>query len=301
MQPNFDPFNRNEDPEIEMATIEGLTQRMAASTPQPPDLYVWPESAAPGDAVHDPVLQNRLLALASTFRAPLLIGSAVVDRDNGTEFNATVLIDPNQAAVQEYDKRQLVPFGEFTPYRDLLPGALKQLFHTYQSDATPGASSAPLKFTNSRGRPIALGAFICYESMYPQCPRAYAARGVDVLVTESNDAWFQSQAMMEQHLAAVVLRAVETARPVARSTVSGITCGVDYCGRIVARAPEHQPACIPFTAHVPPWSSLYARRGDWFVAVCAGLICAAILHERVRRRGAGNAQRRDRPGTNVEA
>jgi apolipoprotein N-acyltransferase len=281
MQPNFDPFDRTEDPTAEMATIDDLMRQMAAPPGPLPDLVVWPESAAPGDAVHDRSVREHLQALADGYRACLLIGSRVVDRDNGHEFNSSVLFTPGRTDVQEYDKRQLVPFGEYTPFKGLLPAALLDSFHTFDQDATRGTRSDPMVCSDASGRELRIGAFICYEAIYPQYTCAYSAAGANLLVTQSNDAWYRSTAMKEEHLAAVVLRAVETGRPIARSTVSGITCGVDATGRIQALVPENRPGFALFDARVSPNGSLYARYPDWFVVVCAVLVCAGIAIARL--------------------
>jgi apolipoprotein N-acyltransferase len=108
--------------------------------------------------------------------------------------------------------------------------------------------------------------------MYPRYAREMARAGANLLVTQSNDAWFQSRAAMEQHLAAVVLRAIENRRDVVRSTTTGVTCLVDAKGRVFARAPLRVPGSVVDNIQLLQEKTLYTRFGDWFVALCGGLL-----------------------------
>jgi apolipoprotein N-acyltransferase len=108
--------------------------------------------------------------------------------------------------------------------------------------------------------------------MYPRYAREMTRAGANLLVTQSNDAWFQSRAAMEQHLAAVVLRAIENRRDVVRSTTTGVTGLVDAKGRVFARAPLRIPGAVVENVQLLQEKTLYTRFGDWFVALCGGLV-----------------------------
>jgi apolipoprotein N-acyltransferase len=287
MQGNFKSNDAHESKEQGMRTFQALTREAVATLPRP-GLYVWGESASPGDALTDYGAFTFLHSLAQQVQAPVMVGSRVEeirsDRNHRVtlESNAAVLFPADGAKPARYNKQQLVPFGEFIPLRSMIPSSLADTFEIPLNDVTPGSETTVFKFHDPQAGPIALGPFICYESMYPLYARAMAKQGANLLVTQSNDDWFQSEAAMEQHLAAVVLRAIETRRQVVRSTTTGVTCFIDTRGAVVARAPINAKAVLKQTVLLRTGLTLYTLFGDWFVLACACLLAGGLWSQRVK-------------------
>jgi len=279
MQGNFPVYETAEDVPRELQTFEFLTQEADNISQYTrrghPSLYVWSESAAPEDALHDPATRETLTALARNHHGAVLVGSRLVDPVTGAESNASVLFLPNGAEPTVYRKQQLVPFGEFIPFRRYLPAFLNETFHFFDTDVTPGEGATALRIPDLQGGTVALGPFICYESVYPQYPRTMTRAGANLLVTQSNDAWFHSRAAMEQHLAAVILRAIENGRPVARATTNGITCLMDARGRILTSVAPDEATFQVYALPLTQEATLYTRLGDWFVALCGLIVLGA--------------------------
>lgn len=282
MQANFPMRSRDNRLARGLRTFADLTRQAYAAAPELPALYVWSETASPGDAVNDPEVREAFLTLARTYQAPVLVGSRVSDPQSRAESSASVLFPAEGDTPTRYDKQQLVPFGEFIPFRKAMPAFLNDTFHFFDDDVTPGSGATVLRFTDRRAGTVALGPFICYETMYPAYPRAMTRAGANLLVTQSNDGWFRSKAAMEQHLAAVVLRAIENRREVVRSTMTGITCFLDAKGRILARAPLDTPTFLIRPVRLLHGQTLYTRLGDWFVGLCGLLIVAALWPRKPR-------------------
>ena len=286
----------------QQATFTTLTAQAANANPRP-SLYVWPESAAPGDAVHDGSVLTFLTYLARDHQAAVLTGSTLRDRvtlkqgDAGPEQtlqttvneNASVLFDAQGSRPRYYVKRQLVPFGEFVPFRDLIPQAVSRQFGFADMDDVTGKSAETLSYVDARYGTVALGPFICYEAMFPPYAREMTQRGATLLVTQSNDSWFQSRAAMEQHLAAVVLRAIENRRQTVRSTTTGITCFLDSRGRVLDALPLNRAGYVVHTVQLLTGKTIYTRLGDWFVLLCVvTLIGLAYKGRRTREAGSGS-------------
>jgi apolipoprotein N-acyltransferase len=114
---------------------------------------------------------------------------------------------------------------------------------------------------------IRAGVFICIESAYPSIARNFTRDGADVLINISNDGYLGPTAVMRQHLANVVVRAVENGRPILRVTNSGVTAYITPGGEV-------KDATEGFQTAVRTWrigrnesaSTFYSRRGDLFVA-----------------------------------
>ena len=292
MQGNFKSNDAHESREQQIRTFTALTQEARTTAPLP-GLYVWGESSSPGDALTDYGAYTFLHTLANQAHAPILVGSRLEevvsekDRRLNIESNAAVLFPTDGSKPLRYNKQQLVPFGEFIPLRSLIPSALGDTFEIPRNDVTPGNETTVFKFHDPQAGQVALGPFICYESMYPLYARSMARQGANLLVTQSNDDWFQSEAAMEQHLAAVVLRAIETRREVVRSTTTGVTGFIDTRGVLLSRAPINAPAILKQTVHLRTGLTLYTLLGDWFVLACALLITGALWKHRPQRSTGG--------------
>ena len=119
-----------------------------------------------------------------------------------------------------------------------------------------------------------IGAFICYESAFPDLVRQFARDGAEVLVNLSNDGYFGHSAAREQHLSLVRMRAAENRRWILRATNDGITAMVDPAGRVAFRAPPYRELASDVTYRYEAQMTPYTRYGDWFAWSCliAGLL-----------------------------
>lgn len=261
-----------------MAVLEQTTLAAAATRP---DLILWPEATTPWAAKGDDNTRAFLESLARHAKAPLLIGSVAVEQPhapNEAWYNGVFVIDP-KFGVQTtyYAKRHLVPFGEYVPLRPVLGWITK--FVPIGDDFATGVDSSPL-VVSLRGSAVTFGPLICYEDIYPQLARASTLAGAEVLVVQTNNAWFGEGGAAYQHAANSVLRAVEMRRPVLRDGNGGWSGWIDEFGSIRATL-ENEAGSIYFrgtkTLSVTRdvrWIgkySYYAEHGDWFVAVSAVL------------------------------
>jgi apolipoprotein N-acyltransferase len=137
---------------------------------------------------------------------------------------------------------------------------------------------------------VRAGVFICIESAYPSIARSFAQGGADVLINISNDGYLGPTAVMRQHLANVVFRAVENGRPIVRVTNSGITAYITPKGEVKDATQDFQTAIRVWRiSRNENASTFYSRRGDLFVAfttVISVLVFAATFRRRkLRSRG----------------
>ncbi|MGO8718153.1 MAG: apolipoprotein N-acyltransferase [Acidobacteriaceae bacterium] len=235
------------------------------------DVIVWPESPAPFEDA-DPRFRHWVSALAEDAHAPMIVGDIAVDRETGQArsavYNSAAFVASDGTFVGRYDKMHLVPFGEYTPFPDLLSfaGSLTdQVGHM-----TPGKRRVVFAADGHR-----YGVFICYESIFADEVRQFVRMGADVLVNISDDGWYGDTSAPWQHLNMSRMRAIENDRWLLIDTNSGVTAVIDSHGQVVQSAPRHAETSLLAHFNYLSQETFYTRHGDLFAWLCA--IIAIVL------------------------
>ncbi len=226
-------------------------------------LVIWPEMPVPLYP-SDPAFLLYAGGIAKSSHAYFLFG-AVGRAKEGAPLNSALMIGPGGAVIDEYDKIKLVPFGEFVP--DVFSWVNKVTKEAGDFEA----GSRVVVFPNR------VGAFICYESAFPDLVREFARNGAEVFVNLSNDGYFGTSAAHEQHLELVRMRAAENARWIIRATNDGITAAIDPSGRVTERLPPFKELSATMRYGVSANQTPYTRHGDWFAWGCLGIGLAACF------------------------
>jgi len=254
-----------------------LSLRGALSEPgQPPSIIVWPEVPAPLYYFEDAVLRGYVDNLARAAKAHVLLG-IVAHTPGGAPLNSAALVSPEGVPVSRYDKVNLVPFGEFVPW----PFGFANKISTEIGDFAAGNRVVVSPVVSSTAATHKIGTFICYESVFPNFARKFAAGGAEVLFNISNDGWFGKSAARAQHLSMVRMRAAENRRWILRSTNDGITAAIDSAGRLRGTLPLYTEATSVTGFSYVSAQTVYTKLGDWFPLLCAmlavlGLVAALV-------------------------
>ena len=266
---------------------------LAAQPPQPgkpePAIVVLPETAIvlfPHQV--DPAIWQAWQSLARRQGSTIVMGAPLVDRADNRYTNSVIAIDSASSVdaliagqpVPRYDKRHLVPFGEFVPFGfrwfvDLMSIPLGD-FGRGQADQAP-----------FRIRDQAISPNICYEDIFgdellvalrdsgPGMP------GASILVNVSNLGWFGDSWALRQHWQMARMRAIETARPILRSTNTGITGAIGPAGESLGQLPAHVSGAIDVIVQGQTGLTPYARLGNWpTLLLSAALLAWAWLRGR---------------------
>lgn len=239
------------------------------------DLVIWPETAIPAFADEVPEMIASLQHTARAAHTTLLLGMPTGEPwSGGRYYNSVVALGAESG---RYDKRHLVPFGEFFPFKSALEN-LSRLLSIPMSDFSKGASHQPT--LHAAGH--AVGVSICYEDVFArEVRRALPEAGF--LVNVSNDAWFGDTIAPHQHLQIARMRALEAGRYLLRATNTGITAIIDERGRVVARAAQFQPRALTGSFAARGGATPYVRMGDVpLFSVLVLIIIAVVLHGRRR-------------------
>jgi len=278
------PQSRKWDPryaETILKIYRGLTLRAAAMKP---DLIVWPETATPGGVTSDPRIFNTVFEMAQKTNVPLLLGSAQYQKwippgkSTVQLTNSAFLLHPEQGPVlnQRYDKVRLFPFGEYLPYKNVLPWHWIRV--SSLSEYAPGTEYTVLELPPHR-----LGVTLCWENIFPELVRRFVKNGAEVIINLTNEARFGDTAAPYQLMAASVFRAVENGVFVIRCANTGISCIIDSRGRILQRLKDDGDrdlfiqGILKGTALLTNAHTLYIKTGDWVPAFSiAAVLCFMI-------------------------
>lgn len=218
------------------------------------DAVIWPEAAIPAFAHNLGDYFPALAQAASASNTALVTGLPVLEAD-GRYYNAIVGFG---RAGGRYDKRQLVPFGEYVPFQSMLRG-LFAFFNLPMSGFSAGTRGQLLHVA---GQPMA-GA-VCYEIAYPELVRDNVRAlngGAGYLLTVSNDAWFGRSWGPWQHLQIARTRALENGLPVIRATVTGVSAVIAPDGRILSQLPQFERAILRTTVNAAKPDTLWVKWG----------------------------------------
>ncbi|HSD74129.1 MAG TPA: apolipoprotein N-acyltransferase [Steroidobacteraceae bacterium] len=246
-------------------------------------IIVWPEAALPALAHEVEDFLKERYREARAKGSDLIVGVLRYDFTHKQYRNSILAMSDE---LTWYDKRRLVPFGEYFPVPPFVRSWMKLMSLPYV-DMTAGApEQPPLRAGGEK-----LGATICYEDAYGS-QQLKVLEEATLLVNVSNDAWFGNSTAPHQHLEIARMRALEDGRMLLRATNDGITAIIGADGRVLEQMPQFKPGVL--TAVVQPRTGLtpYARTGNvpvislCLLGVLIGLAAARAPRAEVKpRRG----------------
>ncbi len=232
---------------------------------------IWPETAVPFLLDQDEGLR-RYLGRAVPPGGALVTGAP---RGNSAQvWNSILALDTQGRMTARYDKHHLVPFGEYVPFRTILP--IERLAPG-NIDFTPGPG---LDIMALPGAPPA-SPLVCYEIIFPgQVVPAGPRPGW--LLNLTNDAWFGTSIGPHQHFSSARLRAVEEGLPLVRAANTGVSAVVDGYGRVIARLGLNEVGVLDVDLPSPVLGkNLFVLVGNWSVLFL--IFCTTIALFVLRR------------------
>ena len=236
-------------------------------------LIVWPEAAPPDVANYIAPYLSRMWSLAHDAGSDVLMGVLRQATDSEDYYNSILALGEDTSF---YDKRHLVPFGEYFPVPDFVRSVMR-LMSLPHDDISAGVDEQPPLAVAG----IRLAASICYEDAYASTLLS-AMRDSTMLVNVTNDAWFGKAGARYQHLQISRLRSIESRRFMLRAANDGVSAIIGPRGEIVAAAPQYAPAVLRGKALPRTGTTPYLELGNWPVITLSAALLAlgAGLHRR---------------------
>jgi len=272
------------------ATTGELARQVQAGRRPAPDVVIWPENSTDVDASSDPASYATIAGAVARIGRPVLVGAVLANPRR----NAGQLWLPGRGPVETYVKRELVPFGEYIPFRSLI-ATFSSLPSLQPVNFTPGHRAVVFGIGKVR-----LGDVICYEVGFDNLVASEVSAGANLLTEQTNDADFELDGQLGetlQQLAMARIRAIEFDRTMVVAGTTGVSAIIAPDGATIARSRTWQRTILDARVPLRSDATLAQRAGGWPEIVLSALAVAALAWAL-----AGSvADRRSRPGSSPVA
>lgn len=194
---------------------------------------IWPEMAVPALLARDKEKQKGISDLLPE-GVHLISGSFRLEQEQyrNRVYNSLFVMDHNAGVIASYDKKHLVPFGEYLPFQNFLEALGLEALTRQRGGFAVGRGERSISVA---GLPL-FNPLICYEIIFPNAVIEDGNRP-GWLLNITNDAWFGYSTGPYQHLHQAQIRAIEEGLPVIRVANTGVSAIIDGKGRILKSMP----------------------------------------------------------------
>ncbi|OUR76248.1 apolipoprotein N-acyltransferase [Alphaproteobacteria bacterium 46_93_T64] len=197
---------------------------------------IWPETAVPFFLTTD----ERLKPYLQQFVPPggaIITGAPRKDPERRLYWNSVQALSSEGKILGKYDKRHLLPYGEYLPLRWFLKtsgiSSLIPVLDKMSDFSFPEENASDIL---SVGNLPPARVLICYEVAFPWEIKGQAP--FEWILNVTNDAWFGHTSGPYQHFVTSQTRAIEQGVSLIRSANKGVSAIVDGYGRVLQkRAP----------------------------------------------------------------
>jgi apolipoprotein N-acyltransferase len=262
-----------------VAATAKLAAAVKAGRLPAPDVVIWPEDSTGLDPREYPAVYAEIMGAVATAGKPILVGEVL----QNPQRNVGQLWVPGVGPTTFYVKRDLVPFGEYIPFRGII-SSFSSLPSLQPVNFTPGRS--PVVFDIGT---IRLGDVICYEVGFDDLVRSEVNAGANLLALQSNDADFELDGQLgetEQQTAMARIRAIESDRAVVYASTTGESSIISPSGALIEHSGVWRQAILDARVPLVSYRTLADRVGAWpeYVLVLVTVLALGFAALTLRRR-----------------
>ena len=239
------------------------------------ELIVWPETAFPYNIDANLEVRDFICEVARDCNATLVVSTFTDVEGSNKLYNSVWSVDKNgNMGETRYHKINLVPFGEFIPFGDLVTTLIPPL-------AELGLMNTDLEF--GKGAEVMLtdsgkiSPLICFDSIYEDNALDSVRAGAELLTVSTNDSWFGNSAAVYMHNAQSKLRAVETGRYVVRAANTGVSSIISQKGEALELLSPLVDGYVISDVNLSSGRTLYSHIGNVLVYICMGFVIATAV------------------------
>ena len=202
-------------------------------------LFIWPEGVFSGYSYKEILVFKEMISKSFSKDHFIVFGINVLDINSGKFYNSMLIVNNDFEIVQRYNKRKLVPFGEFLPFEDILNNfGLKKITEGH------GSFLRGNKNNNLKIEEINILPLICYEVIFTDLIQK--SDNTNIIINISEDGWFGKSVGPNQHFAKSIFRAIENNTYLLRSTNKGVSAIIDNKGNIIKQLNRNEAGNIEY-------------------------------------------------------
>ena len=176
--------------------------------------------------------------------------------------NAQVVVAPDGAVVDRYDKVRRVPFGEYVPFRGFISKISSAVDRI--GEAVPGTERASLDVPRvDNDQSTRFGVVISWEVFFGGRVREGVKDGATAILNPTNGSSYTGTIVQTQQVASSRLRAIETGRWVVQAAPTGFSAIINADGDVLQRTSVSEQRVL--------YASIEMRTGNtWYVSIGDG-------------------------------
>ncbi len=254
---SLDRFYSNIDP------VSVINDLIDISEPSKDDktIFIWPEGILPDVSREELVKFKWLFKEAFSKNHLLFIGinSQKTNKEKINYFNSLSIYDHNLEILNFYNKINLVPFGEFLPFENILKKlGLRVITNNYQSFSK--GNERKIIEIKKDDFSLKILPLICYEIIYSG--KLFKNPSFDFMVNISEDGWFGKSIGYKQHFAHSIFRAIESGKYLLRSSNNGIAAIVNPLGIVEQKVEYGKSGYVDFKEVKKIQPTLFSKYGN---------------------------------------
>ena len=223
-------------------------------------LNIWPETAFLGVYPRDKdVIKNLSQKFLNSKKNEFLFTGSITTYKNNY-FNSALLLNSKEQVKNIYNKQVLVPFGEFLPFRDILP---RFDFVENKIDFSSG----------NQNKTIAIKKYykfvplICYEIIFSKLIFKSIDQETSLIINITNDGWFGNTIGPIQHFQFAKIRAVEFGMPVIRVANTGYSGLVSPYGEVLEKLNYNEDGILSFNLINKTNDTIFRNYGNYIFLI----------------------------------
>jgi apolipoprotein N-acyltransferase len=254
---SLDRFYLNIDP------VSVINELIEISEPEKDDktIFIWPEGILP-DVSQEELVEFKWLFEDTFSKNHLLfigINSQKTNKEKINYFNSLSIYGHDLEILDFYNKINLVPFGEFLPFENILKKfGLSAITNNYQS-FSKGQNRKIIEIKRDDFS-LKILPLICYEIIYSG--KIFQNQSFDLMVNISEDGWFGRSIGPKQHFAHSIFRSVESGSYLLRSANNGIAAIVNPLGIVEQKVEYGDSGYVDFKKAKKIQPTLFSKYGN---------------------------------------
>ncbi len=223
-------------------------------------LNIWPETAFLGVYPRDKAVIKDLSQKFLNSKKNEFLFTGSISTNEGNFFNSALLLNSKEEVKNIYSKQVLVPFGEFLPFRNLLP---RFDFFENKIDFSSGNQNKAVAIKNY----YKFVPLICYEILFSNLIFKFLDEETTLIINITNDGWFGNTIGPIQHFQFAKIRAVEFGIPVIRVANTGYSGLVSPYGEVLEKLNYNEDGILSFNLINKTNGTMFKKYGNYIFLI----------------------------------